>query len=160
MIIETGAGILLSVAFFMTPLFVIATLTLGVFFWASAGYLTACAVGLGLVVAIPSWAIARLLFAVHPKTWVGALVFAMAGAASASVAFGLISLGETGQFAFLAAFGAGGAYGVIVLIGYAAVCSWLGWLTIYLHRGAPAYQDALGGHTFEELARLIEASGK
>jgi hypothetical protein len=145
----------------MAPVFVIATLTLGVFFWASAGYLAACAVGLGLVTAVPAWTVARLLFALRPKRWVGALLFALVGAASAIAAFGLISLAGNGQFAPLTALGPAGGRGVMVLIGYAAICSCLGWLTVYVHRAADVYLDALGGHTFEEIARVIDTtSGK
>jgi len=155
-IVQLGFGLLLALAYFIAPVFVISILTLGVLFWTTVGYLGACALGLGLASAIPFWFFASRISMIRDSTRFGAVLFLFAGAASAICAFGLLAMTQSLTFAPLEGLGADDSGAVIVLTGYAAVCSMLGWLTIRWNARAPEYEDALGGHTFEELAHLID----
>ncbi|HEY1532133.1 MAG TPA: hypothetical protein VGF80_15035 [Galbitalea sp.] len=153
---RSAIGLLLAVAYFLAPVFVVATLTLGVLFWTTVGYLFAFAIVVGTAVAVPLWVVASALARRTACVAIGAVLFLVVGAVAAGIGFGILALGATGHFAPLDALGARGENGVLVFTGYAAVCSMLGWLTVRLHATRPAYSDALGGHTFEELASLLE----
>ena len=148
-IAQLAFGLLLALAYFIAPVFLVGALTVGILFWTTVSILSAYALGLGLLVAVPVWAIAGRVVARNDSVGVGFMVFFAAGAVSGILAFGLIYL-QGG----LDAFGLGGA---LVLTVYGAICSSLGWLTVTLHRTPPAFEDALGGHTFEDFAKLMDA---
>ena len=153
--IQFGVGLTLAVAYFLAPAFLISVFVLGILFWTTIGCVVAYGVGIGVVVALPLWMLAKLASRLHQRVWFGAVLFALAGAITAVLAVALMRVLGGSAFAPFEPFGASALGGTLVVTAYAALCSSLGWLTVQLHRTPAPFEDALGGLDFAELATLL-----
>jgi hypothetical protein len=146
-----GVELALSVAYFLAPAFIVSVLTLGILFWTTIGYVLAYGGGIGVVVAIPVWIIAKLAFGLHQRAWFGVILFAVTGATTAVLAIALMDVLGGAAFAPFQPFEGSALAGTIVVTVYAGACTCLGWLTVYLHRAPTPYEDALRGLDFAQL---------
>jgi hypothetical protein len=91
----------------------------------------------------------------YPRPWVGLLTFFGVGALTAYLAFGVFALIAQDRFQPFAALGAHSGPGVGIVLGLAGLCTMAGWATARKHSSPAAYEDALEGLDFAELAELI-----
>lgn len=152
---EFTMGYVLAVSYFMIPLFLGGLISLAFFLWFVVAYIGICALVAAVVLGIPFGLLAWTA-TTHAGKPVRVLAFAIAGAATAAVACGIVAEWTCGVFQPLDAFGPQAGAGVLVLITFTAVCSALGWLTASHHVHPQPYVDALHGHTIEELAELLD----
>ncbi|HEX4442977.1 MAG TPA: hypothetical protein VHZ81_05350 [Galbitalea sp.] len=155
-----GLGLLLAVAYFIAPVFVVGTLSLGVLLWTAFAWFVSYSLGYGLILAMPLWLVGGIVAKFVKRTWIGWLVFFIAGGLSATVGFGIAALGTDGTLDPHSAMALGGGTAIAVVILYAALCSSLGWLTVRIGAKQRPYADALDGHTFEEIAAALEHSDR
>ncbi len=155
-----GLGLVVALAYFVAPMLLIATFALGVLFWSVAAYVFGYVLGIGFALAVPLWLAAHGIQRREDRGWCGAILFLLAGAFPALLAFGHLALVDSGEFAPLSSLGADGATGVILLIGYAGICSSLGWLTVRVGTKESPYADALGGLDITQLVELARNANK
>jgi len=154
-----AVGVLLSLAYFLAPVFLAAALTLGVFVWSTVGFFIGYALGIGVAVSLVLWIAARFLMRLFDRTWLGIVLHLIAGAGAAVATFGVIAFARDGSFLPLSN-GNSTANAQLAVVAFAGICSCLGWLSVRLNTKPRAYDDALDGHSFAELAELLDGPPK